>query len=191
MHKKKKHILQYTGPAEIVESLSPNGTSFKIRYKGLHYYRNVMHLRRYTALEEVPAALQIVVDTTVSVGSYVAVRDDEEDRKYHIAQVLDIDDRNTTLHYLGTKSRTIRSAKWTKLYHHPGSNQVTFDQPENLTRNWTRFEGVIDTRDPSESLIVLANVGLTDTGRINNTSRRILSRKNNMSHHIMNVTWNP
>ena len=191
MNKKKKHILQYTGPAEIVESLSPNGTSFKLKYKDLHYYRNVMHLNKYTALDEVPAALQIVVDTDVSVGAYVAVLDDEEDRHYHIAQVLDIDDRNTKLHYLGTKSRTIRSAKWTKLYHHPGSNQVTFDQPENLTRNWTRFTGVVETKDPSESLIILSNVGLTDTGRINSASRRILSRKARMTHHVMNVTWNP
>ena len=57
-----------------------------------------MHLSRYKSHEEVPAALQIVVDNTFSVGSYVAVLDDDEDRHYHIAQVIDVNDRKTTLH---------------------------------------------------------------------------------------------
>merc|ERR1712159_921850 len=87
MNKKKKHILQYTGPGEIVESLSPNNTSFKIKYKGRHYFRNVMHMNRYKALGEVPAALQVIHDTTVSVGSYVAVLDNDTDAHYHLAQV--------------------------------------------------------------------------------------------------------
>ena len=33
MGKKKKHLLQFVGPGEIVEVLSPNHTAFKIRYK--------------------------------------------------------------------------------------------------------------------------------------------------------------
>ena len=190
MGKKRKHILQYCGPAEIVESLSPNNTSFKLRYKGRHYYRNVMHINKYKAITEVPAELQIVVDNTVSVGSYVAVLDEDGDHNYHIAQVIDINDRETTLHYLGTKSRSIRSAKWSKLYFQPGSRNITFNQPENLTRNWTRYTGNIDTKDPGESLIIMANIGFTDTMRINKASRRILSRKR-LTHHVMTHTWNP
>ena len=188
MGKKRKHILQYCGPAEIVEVLSP--TTFKLKYKGRSYYRNVMHMNRYKAQEEVPANLQIVVDNTVSVGTYVAVLDDDEDRHYHLAQVLDVNDRETELHYLGTKSRSIRSAVWSKLYRHPGTNHVTFDQPENLVRHWTRYTGSIDTKEPGESLIVMANVGFTDTRRMNHASRRILSRKN-ITHHVMTHTWNP
>ena len=190
MGEKRKHILQYCGPAEIVESLSPNNTSFKLRYKGRHYYRNVMHINKYKAITEVPAELQIVVDNTVSVGSYVAVLDEDGDHNYHIAQVIDINDRETTLHYLGTKSRSIRSAKWSKLYFQPGSRNITFNQPENLTRNWTRYTGNIDTKDPGESLIIMANIGFTDTMRINKASRRILSRKR-LTHHVMTHTWNP
>jgi len=190
MGKKRKHILQYCGPAEIVEVLSPNNTSFKLNYKGRSYYRNVMHMNRYKAHSEVPAELQVVVDNTVSVGSYVAVLDDDEDHRYHIAQVIDINDRETKLHYLGTRSRSIRSAVWTKLYRHPGTNRVTFNQPENLVRNWTRYTGSIDTKVPGESLIIMANVGLTDTMRLNRSSSRILSRRN-VTHHVMTVTWNP
>ena len=190
MGKKRKHILQYCGPAEIVEVLSPNNTAFKLKYKGRTYKRNVMHLNRYKAHTEVPAELQIVVDNTVSVGSYVAVLDDDEHHHYHIAQVIDINDRETQLHYLGTKSGSIRSAVWSKLYRHPGTNRVTYNQPENLVRRWTRYTGSIDTKEPGDSLIIIANVGLTDRMRLNRASTRILSRKR-VIHHVMGRTWNP
>ena len=35
MGKKKKHMIQFTGPEEIVEVLSPNNTTFRILYKGV------------------------------------------------------------------------------------------------------------------------------------------------------------
>ena len=190
MGKKRKHILQYCGPAEIVEVLSPNNTAFKLKYKGRTYKRNVMHLNKYKAHTEVSAELQIVVDNTVSVGSYVAVLDDDEHHHYHIAQVIDINDRETQLHYLGTKSGSIRSAVWSKLYRHPGTNRVTYNQPENLVRRWTRYTGSIDTKEPGDSLIIMANVGLTDRMRLNRASTRILSRKR-VIHHVMGRTWDP
>ena len=114
MGKKKKHILQYVGPGVIVESLSPNNTSFRIKYKDRHYQRNVMHMLRYRSPDEVPANLQMYIDNTISVGSYVAVLDDSEDRHYHVAQVLDITDHNTTIHYMGTGTRNLRGAQWKK-----------------------------------------------------------------------------
>ena len=195
MNKKQKHILPYVGPGELVESLSPNGTSWRVLYKGKKYQRNVQHLRPYTATDEIPAALQIAHDNTIWVGSYVAVIDNPDARHYHIAQVVDLTDRNTTLHYLGTKSKSLRSAVWKKLYHHPGSGLVVSEQPANLIRNWMRFTGVIDTKAPEDSLIVQANIGFTDTMRINAVSRNILGRLP-FSHHRMRSgnrrgTWNP
>ena len=195
MNKKHKHILHYVGPAELVESLSPHGTSWRLLYKTRHYQRNVKHLRPYTATDEVPAALQIAYDNTVWVGSYVAVVDDPDDKHYHIAQVVDMTDKITTLHYLGTKSKTLRSAVWMKLYHHPGSGLVVSEQPANLIRNWMRFTGVIDTKAPEDSLIIQANIGFTDTMRVNAVSRNILGRLP-LSHHRMpsgnrRGTWNP
>ena len=190
MNKKKKHVLRYVGPGELVESLSPNGTSWRILYKNRSYYRSVMHLKPYTARDEVPAALQIAHDDSVWVGSYVATIDGDEDTHYHIGQVLNITDQLTTIHYMGTKSRQIRSAVWKKLYHHPGTRQVVSEQPQNLIRNWTRYTGEIDTRPREDSLIVLSNIGFTDAGRINKTSRDMLNRLP-FEHHIMSRTWNP
>ena len=192
MHKKKKHILQYSGPGEITEALSP--TSFKIHYKGRNYFRNVMHITKYKSPNEVPPSLQIVHDTTVSVGSHVAVMDNDTDTRYHIAKVTDINDQTTTLHYMATKGSQLRSAVWTYLYHHPGSGQVVPHQPQTIARAWTRFEGRIRTQPMNDSLIIMANVGFTDRMRINAASRNILNRLS-QRHHILgpgrNSTWVP
>jgi len=190
MGKKKKHILQYVGPGEIVESLSPNNTSFRIRYKGRHYERNVMHMLKYKSLDEVPADLQMHVDNTVSVGSYIAVLDDSEDKYYHVAQVIDITDENTTIQYLGTNGKRLRGAQWHKLYHLPGSRDISIHEPQTIVRNWMRFTGIIRTGAGDDSLIILANLGFTspDSLRINARTRKLLQRTR-LQHHVMGKTW--
>ena len=190
MGKKKKHILQYVGPGVIVESLSPNNTSFRIKYKDRHYQRNVMHMLRYRSPDEVPANLQMYIDNTISVGSYVAVLDDSEDRHYHVAQVLDITDHNTTIQYMGTGARNLRGAQWKKLYHLPGSNEISTAEPQTIVRNWMRFTGTIRTGAGEDSLIILANLGFTgpNTMRINSRTRKILSRTK-LRHHVIGRTW--
>jgi len=190
MNKKKKHILRYVGPGELVEALSPNGTSWKILYKGRHYNRSVTHLTPYRARGEVPPALQVAHDDSVWVGSYVAVQDNSEDNYFHIGQVIDITDQLTTIHYMGTRSRNLRSAVWKKLYHHPGTRQVVNEQPENLIQNWTRFTGEVPTQHRNDSLIVLSNLGFIKNGILNAVSRNMLSRLP-LGHHIMRRTWNP
>ena len=190
MGKKKKHILQYVGPGEIIESLSPNNTSFRIKYKERNYERNVMHMLKYRSLDEVPADLQMHIDNTISIGSYIAVKDDSEDNHFHIAEVIDVTDENTTIHYLGTNGRQLRGAKWQKLYHLAGSNEITTHAPTTIVRDWMRFTGVIRTEVGEDSLIVLANLGFTNPGtfRLNARTRKILSRSR-LRHHVMGRTW--
>ena len=188
MGKKKKHMLQYVGPGEIVEVLSPNNTAFRIRYENRHYQRNVMHISKYKSLDRVPGDIQVALDHEVTVGSFIALLDDTDDRRYHVAKVIDITDDNTTVHYHGTMSRQLRGAKWSPLHHHPGTNEVTLHAPANLVRGWTRFTGVIETRSLDDSLIILANLGLTDTMRINATTRNLLNRTK-YKHHIKGRTW--
>ena len=55
------------------------------------------------------------IDNTISVGSYVTVLDDSENRHYHVVQVIDITDENTMIHYLDTGGRNLRSDQWKKL----------------------------------------------------------------------------
>ena len=147
-------------------------------------------MSRYRSPDEVPADLQTYIDNTVSVGSYVAVLDDSEDRNYHVAQVIDITDENTTIHYLGTGARNLRGAQWKKLYHLPGSNEISTAEPQTIVRNWMRFTGTIRTGAGEDSLIILANLGFTgpDTMRLNINTRNIL-KKTNKRHHVMGRTW--
>jgi hypothetical protein len=188
MGKKQKHMLQYVGPGEITEVLSPNNTSFRIRYQNRYYQRNVMHLSKYTSMNQVPGDLQVALDNEITVGCFIAVLDDSDDKLYHVAKVIDITDQHTTLHYYGTRGRQLRGCVWKALYIEPGSNHIVQHQLESLVRNWTRFTGVIDTRIRDDSLVILANLGFTDAMKINAATRKILN-KTKYKHHRMGRTW--
>ena len=150
-----------------------------------------MHISPYTATGRVPAELQVRVDNTVTAGSYVAVLDNSNDTKYHIAKVLDIGELTTTLHYYGAKKRRLREAIWRPLYQHPRSNVVVMQTPETIIRDHLQYTGRIDTRPRDDSLIILANVGMTDRNRINARTRRVLASKAGYSHHRITSTWDP
>ncbi len=63
-------------------------------------------------------------------------------------------------------------------------------QPDNIGRHYYRFTGTIDTREREDSLIILPNVDLTDTMRINRDTREILMKiSTRYTHHILNRTW--
>ena len=94
-----------------------------------------------------------------------------------------------SVHYYGTRSRQIRGAKWVGLYQHPGTNQVVQHEPQTFVRNWKRLTGVIKTRSMDDSLVILANLGLTDTNRLNAKTKKLLQRTK-YKHHIMGRTWN-
>ena len=88
------------------------------------------------------------------------------------------------IQYYGTKSKQLRGAKWTALFHHPGTNELVPHEPTALVRNWARYTGTIETRSMDDSLVVLANLGLTDTMRINAVTRKLL-KITKLKHHIM------
>ena len=103
-------MLQYAGPGEIRESLSNNGTAWRIWWNGKHYNRNIMHLNPYTPDLQVIEEQRAVQDNSITVNSYIAALDGAEHDNYHIAQVIDITDDLLTLHYMGTGSNNLRSA---------------------------------------------------------------------------------
>ena len=191
MGKNPKHMLQYQGPGEIVEALSDNNTAFKIRCGSRTYKRNIMHISPYTSSQPVPAEVQLRVDNTVNANTFVAVLDATNDKKYHIAKVLEVGEQSTTLHYYATKSRRLRDAIWRPLYAHPRSNVILMEQPDTIIRNHLRYTGTIDTRPIDDSLILLPNIGMTDRLRVNSRTRTILSRKAGYTHHRLERTWDP
>jgi len=191
MGKKPKHMLQYKGPAEITEALSNNNTAFKLKCGNRTYRRNIMHISPYNSDKEVAPQLQLHIDTTVSVGTYVAVIDTTGDTRYHLAQVIDIGEDQTLVHYHATRGKKLRGATWRPIYKHPNTNRYVMEEPETINRADTRFTGTFPTRPTEDSLIILANVGMTGTMKIDARSRNILKKMNKYRHHIIQQTWNP
>ena len=145
----------------------------------------------YHSDREVAPQLQLHIDTTVSVGTYVAVIDTTGDTRYHLAQVIDIGEDQTLVHYHATRGKKLRGATWRPIYKHPNTNRYVMEEPETINRADTRFTGTFPTRPTEDSLIILANVGMTGTMKIDARSRNILKKMNKYRHHIIQQTWNP
>ena len=184
-----KHLLQYAGPGELVQALSNNGTAWKIRWNGRTYHRNVMHMIPYRPDTVVQEEQRFIQDNSVTVGSYVAVMDDSEDDHYHIAQVIEMTDDLTTLHYMGTGSKTLRSAVWKPMYHNAitGVGYKYFDQ-RTMDRDWKRLTGSIESRPIEDSLIILPNVGFNDRMRLSKDTQDII-KPFRQKHHVYKRTW--
>ena len=189
MKKNPKHMLQYQGPGIITEALSNNNTSFAIKCNNRTYKRNIMHISKYTSDQPVPANLQMYIDNSHNEGSFVAVLDDDEDTHYHIAKILSVDEHTTTIHYYATYGPRLRSAQWKPLYQLPHTNQIVMKKPNTINRNHTQWTGNIDTLPTGEGLIILANIGMTASMKIDSRARKILRSMNKYSHHVLTHTW--
>ena len=189
MGKNPKHMLQYQGPGVITESLSDNNTSFAIRYNNRTYKRNIMHMSKYTSTKNVPAKVQMYIDDSHNVGSFVAIKDQPDDTHYHLARILAVDEHTTTVHYYATYGNRLRTAVWKPLYQLPHTNQIVMKKPETINRDHVQWTGTIDTLPTGEGLIIHANVNMTPNMKIGSRSRKILNSSDNISHHILARTW--
>ena len=71
---------------------------------------------------------------------------------------------------------------------HPENNQVVQHELQTYDHNSTRLTGDIKTDPEDDSLIILVNVGLKDTMRLNAVTKRLLNRTK-YRHHILGRTW--
>ena len=188
MGKNPKHMLQYAGPGEITESLSPNGTSWKIIWNGREYQRNIMHLKPYSPDDHLEHQQRAVVDNTVYVNSYVAVMDDTDDNNYHVAKVIGLTNAETTLHYMGTGSKALRSAKWRLMYHKLDNTGYRYYDPNVITQAHEPLTGTIDTRPIEDSLIILPNLGFNNHAQLNKDTVQVL-KTFPLRHHVFKHTW--
>ena len=89
--------------------------------------------------------------------------------------MIDITDQNVMVHYYDIKNRQLRGAKWVTLYH-PDAHQIVHHDVQTYVRNWTRLTGDIRTGPEDDSLIILANLGLINTMRLNSQTKKFLNR---------------
>ena len=119
------------------------------------------------------------------MGSFVAIKDQLDDNSYHLAKILSVGEHTTTVHYYATYGTRLRSATWKPLYQLPHTNQIVMKKPETINRNHVQWTGTVDTLPTGEGLIILANIGMTPTMKIESRSRKILTSMNDLSHHIL------
>ena len=191
--RKPKHLKWWAGPATIVEQLSRNGTTFRMLFNKNIYERHVINIQPWRGNTTSPNLPKLQRDDTISIGSMVAVLDDDEDKHYHLAQVLDITNDEITLWYAATKSKKLKSARWRLLYRDPIYPDTNYRYSDQSDIYDLRFTGKIDNLPVGKGLIPLANIAIKDKSnpksfRIDNLSMAIL-RELQLTHHSLDSTW--
>ena len=140
-----------------------------------------------------PIPKGIIRDDSINVGSVVAVLDDDQDKHYHIAKVIDITDSITTLWYVSTKDKHLRTVIWRWMYYDSSNgSKCVYSPPANcMNPEDFRFTGSIQTQDVNSGLIIESNLdtSTTSTGiRIGSISVASLN-VTQYQHHVINKTW--
>jgi len=148
-----------------------------------------MHISKYTSDQNVPANLQLHIDNSLNIGSFVAVLDNTNDTHYHLAKIMAVDEHTTTVHYYATYGKRLRSAMWKPLYQLPHTNQVVMQKPDTINKNHVQWTGTLDNTARGCDLVILANIGMTPTMKITSRTRTVLRSMNKYSHHILTTTW--
>ena len=133
MGRKPKHLLQYRGPAFVVEKLS--NTTYQIEYEGRKYNRCFSELRPYKS-DKLPLDLPManheeMQERKLIVGNYVALCDsaDPEDDHFHLCKVIEIEDHTAVLLNYATFSTNLAKAKFSIMYQERRGLRYTTDKP--------------------------------------------------------------
>ena len=81
--------------------------------------------------DETPHLYELTLDQTVTAGSFIAALDDDEDKLYHIAEVISVINEQIKVHYWGNN---IAQAKWEPLWFVQGTNKVSRIKPKTTKR---------------------------------------------------------
>ena len=144
-----------------------------------------MYTNKYNSPDQVSGDIQITLDPEVTVGSFVVVLDSSGGSRYHVVKVIDITDQNVMVNCYDIKSRQPRGAKLVSLYHRLGTKQMVQHDLQTYDRNRTKMTEDIRTDD---ILIILINLGLADTMRLNAQAKRLLNQTK-YRYNIMGRTW--
>ena len=180
--KRMKHLLQWHGPATIVQQLSPSGTTWRIQYAGKFYERNIKHMDKWTGNND----MNIDIATSlIQIGTYVAYKSPQSPNHYHIGKILDITDDIATIWHMGTRNRHARSAVWKPYYIDPVSTDLTIVRPNVINDMDYRLTSKIKTRQLS-LITHLPNVVLV-RNNISHDSLQTLQQLN-LQHHVYKTT---
>ena len=181
--KKRKHILQWHGPATIVQRLSPSGTTWRIQYTGKFYERHIKHMDKWTGNND----MDIDISTSlIQMDSYVAYTTPQSLTHYHLAKIVDITNDIVTVWHMGTRNQHARSAVWKPFYIDPITTELTVVRPNNINATNYRLTSKIKLRQLS-LLTQLPNVTLV-RDKISHDALTTLNTLK-LKHHVYRKTW--
>ena len=190
MGRKPKHLLQYKGPAFVIEK--PSNTTYRIEFEGRRYNRCFSELRPYKS-DKLPLDLPMAnhADMQVQkliVGNYVALcdSDDPEDEYFHLCKVIEIEDDTAILLNYATFSSNMVTAKFSIMYQERQSLRYTTEKP----RINARSQEVVDRISLAEADDYIDHYNIQMTLRMRIKARCVRQLENlGLKHHVLGKTF--
>jgi hypothetical protein len=127
---------------------------------------------------EAPILAPPVAPATL-VGSIVAIKDNEEDKAWHLAKVTGLEEDGVAVHYYGTTHRKLQKAKFKPVWIETKSGRSIVGGLRGGERG-SPWDGV-----GHEDLIVLTGITLRRDGAPSAASMRRLQRLKDHKHHYL------
>ena len=183
LSKNPKHVLQWHGPAKITESLSKNGTTWRIKYCGSFYERHIKHMYKWQSFQHKEGW---ILDNTIAIGTFIAYRYKLTEKHYHIAKIIDITDGIATMWHHYTRSNQIKTAIWKPLYILPRTNTLSVKKPKVLNADNQKLTSNIEVT-ALQTIQIATNIAMNKK-QITQSSIDILE-DTKLKHHVYRKTW--
>ena len=190
MGRKPKHLLQYKGPAFVIEKLS--NTTYRIEFEGRKYNRCFSELRPYKS-DKLPLDLPManhadMQERKLIVGNYVALCDTDkpEDDHFHLCKVIEIEDGTAVLLNYATFGTRLTTAHFSVMYQERSSSRYTTEKPKLNARSQEVIDRV--SLEEADGYIDHYDIKMTSKMRIKARCIRQL-RKLGLKHHVLGKTF--
>lgn len=169
----KKHLMSWEGPCIVVAEF--DGHVYQVEHVDgrRRWTRSIANLRpwRGDPSDKLFAApTRNITTSTLRVGEVIAVLDDPDDRKYHIARVLSLADNEARVHYYGTRSKVLATAKWVKTYA-DRQDRILLHTPRREERA-TKYTGIVPV---VQDLVLARNLRLRPNQQLTFSSTQLLA----------------
>merc|ERR1711907_381428 len=190
MGRKPKHLLQYKGPAFVVEKLSD--TTYRIQFEGRNYNRCFSELRPYKSDKaplDLPMANHVdMQERKLIVGNIVALcdTDEPEDDHFHLCKVIEIEDDTAVLLNYATFGKKLSTARFSIMYQKRENLRYTTEKPKMNARSQEVIDKV--SLDEADDYIDHYDIKMTSKMRIKARCVRQL-QKLGLKHHVLGQTF--
>ena len=183
--RKRKHLMQYRGPAEIINVRTP--TTYDLQYKNRKYSRATTELRPYRSRRSLEVNIpeyEDEEDDEFSVDEIVAYMDNRGDANFHIGKIKATGE-DIIIDCSATTAPNLRNAIWKPLYQIVANEAYTIEA--NRRRHQVQVQDIIPKQE-AEHCIIARNLKLLPSGKLDRKSRTTV-QKDGKTHHRLGTTF--